>query len=348
MTGSERLLSEIREQPQVLERVRHAPGPAELGARLRERPLRLIRLAGHGTSDNAATYGVYAFAILAGLTAVRDSVSLRTYAGIQSPAAGDLAIGLSQSGQTPDIVAWLGQMRDAGATCVAITNEPESALAASADAVLALDAGAELSVAATKTYTAEVALLARLAAHAGGRGAELDAGLALTAERAVTALGELGPAVAETAESLVGADRLDVIGRGPELATARETALKLTEVCRLGTTAMTSTDLAHGPLAALDPGFPVWACAADDELFSALEDAAARIAATGAPLIAAGPAAGRLGGAQHVLEVPAPGVPVLSPLLTVLPAQLLARELAERKGLDPGAPRNLRKVTLAP
>jgi glucosamine--fructose-6-phosphate aminotransferase (isomerizing) len=348
VSGSERLLAEIREQPQVLERVRgNGAAIAALGERLRAAPPRLIRLAGHGTSDNAATYGVYAFGIAAGMTAIRDSVSLPAYAGVRSRADGDVAIGLSQSGATPDIVRWLARMREAGALGVAITNDPASPLAQIAEVVLELQAGEERSVAATKTYTAQLAVLARLAGHAGTIGDELDAGLEVTADRLADALSLVDGPVEAAAEEFAGTDRLIAIGRGPELASARETALKLTEVCRLGAVAMTSTDLAHGPLAALDGGFPVWACAADDVMLPALQEAARRVRETGAPLLVAGPAALAIPGARHLFAVPAPGHPLLSPLVTVLPGQLFARALAERKGLDPGAPRNLRKVTLA-
>src|SRR4051812_40403825 len=187
MTGADVLLAEIDEQPSVLDRLRADTAIAGLGARLAAAPPRIVRLAAHGTSDNAATYGVYAFARLAGWTAIRDSISLPVYEHIQPDVAGDVAIGLSQSGETPDVVAWLQAMRAAGALAVAITNDPGSALGRAAEVVLGLGAGEERSVAATKTYTAELAVLARLAAHAGGSGAGLDEGLAVTAALAAGA-----------------------------------------------------------------------------------------------------------------------------------------------------------------
>ena len=346
MSGADVLLAEIAEQPGVLEHVRADATIAALGHRLAGSPPRIVRLAAHGTTDNAATYGVYAFARLAGWTAIRDSISLPVYEHIQPDVAGDVAIGLSQSGETPDVVAWLQAMRAAGALAVAITNDPGSALGRAAEVVLGLGAGEERSVAATKTYTAELAVLARLAAHAGGSGARVDEGLAATAALAAGALAALPDAVAPVAGALAWAERLIVTGRGVEFATAREVALKLTELCQVGGVAMTATDLAHGPVAALDVRFPVWVSAAYDAELDAVRETVARVQETRAPLVAAGPAAAELGVA-HALTVPRAPLDLLSPLLSVLPGQLFAVALARAKGLDPGAPRNLRKVTLA-
>ncbi len=346
MTAAQLLEAEIAEQPAVLERIRADGAIPELAARIAADPPPLVRLAAHGTSDNAATYGVYAFGRLAARTAVRDSISLAVYDGLRLAAPGELAIALSQSGETPDVVAWLDAMGEAGALTVAITNDARSPLARSAAAVLPLGAGEERSVAATKTYTAELAVLARLAAHAGGHGRRLDEQLAATIELAGGLLSTLPAAVEPVAAALSWAERLMVTGRGPEFATAREIALKLTELCRLGGVAMTATDLAHGPIAAIDDRFPVWVSTARDSASDAVGEAVGRIRGSGAPLVVAGPGAGSLG-ADHAVELPAAPDPLLSPLLSVLPGQLFAVALARAKGLDPGAPRNLNKVTLA-
>jgi glucosamine--fructose-6-phosphate aminotransferase (isomerizing) len=143
------------------------------------------------------------------------------------------------------------------------------------------------------------------------------------------------------------AQRMYVIARGIEVATAAEIALKLTEIAYVGARALTATSMAHGPVAALDPTFPVWAVASDDATRPAVAEAVARARAAGAPVVATGPAAATLAGAAFRLRTPAAQEPLLSPLLSVLPGQLFARELAVAKGLDPGAPRHLRKVTSA-
>jgi glucosamine--fructose-6-phosphate aminotransferase (isomerizing) len=145
--------------------------------------------------------------------------------------------------------------------------------------------------------------------------------------------------------SFVG--RMFVIGRGVELATAREIALKLLETCRIAAEPLTATDLAHGPVAALDPFFPVWAIASPDETLPAVVEAAARVSETGATLVASGAAADRIAGPDYVLPVPAPPRPLLAPLLSVIPGQLFAWALARAKRLDPDRPSGLSKVTFA-
>jgi glucosamine--fructose-6-phosphate aminotransferase (isomerizing) len=141
--------------------------------------------------------------------------------------------------------------------------------------------------------------------------------------------------------------RMFAIGRGPEFATAREIALKLLETCQIAAEPLTATDLAHGPVAALDPLFPVWAVATPDESLEVVVEAAARIREAGATLIASGPAANAIPDAQYRLPVPKPPMPLLAPLLSVVAGQLFAGAVARAKGLDPDRPRGLSKVTMA-
>jgi glucosamine--fructose-6-phosphate aminotransferase (isomerizing) len=148
-----------------------------------------------------------------------------------------------------------------------------------------------------------------------------------------------------TAFAYVG--RMYVIGRGIEFATAREVALKLTETCRVAAEPLTSTDLAHGPIAALDPLFPVWTIASRDETLPIAVEAARRARATGATLVASGNAASEIEGAAYTLPVPEPPLPLLAPLLSVVPGQLFAAALALTRGLDSDHPEGLTKVTLA-
>jgi glucosamine--fructose-6-phosphate aminotransferase (isomerizing) len=161
------------------------------------------------------------------------------------------------------------------------------------------------------------------------------------------AIPELESAVVPVATAFAYVGRMYVIGRGYELATAREIALKLTETCRVAAEPLTSTDLAHGPVAALDAMFPVWTIASPDEALPALIEAARRVREAGATIVASGSAADRVEGAAWRLPVPAAPLPVLSPLLSVVPGQLFAAALAEAKGLDPDRPERLTKVTLA-
>jgi glutamine---fructose-6-phosphate transaminase (isomerizing) len=343
-----RFLSEIREQPAALLRLLEHDGEiARIAAILRERDLRLVRIVGHGSSDNAASYGIYAFGLLPRWTAMRDSITLTVHYGTPLDMAGSAVIGLSQSGRTPDVVEYVCGARTAGAFTIAVTNDPRSELADVADATIPLATEPELAVAATKTYVNTLAVLALLAGHVAGRGLELAAGIREAGELLEDALPGLERTTAALALPFAYTGRMFVIGRGVEFATAREIALKLLETCRIAAEPLTATDLAHGPVAALDPLFPVWAIASSDPTLAPVQEAAARVREMGATLVASGVAADRIEGAAYRVPVPAPTPALLSPLLSVVPGQLFAWALARARGLDPDAPHGLAKVTLA-
>jgi glucosamine--fructose-6-phosphate aminotransferase (isomerizing) len=346
--GGATFLTEIRQQPGALLRLLGQDDAfARVAALMHERRATTVRMVGHGSSDNAASYGVYAFGLLPNWTAFRDSISLTVHYGTRIDMAGCTVLALSQSGRTPDVLEYVERARGAGALTVAITNEPDSELAFAVDAALPLEAGAERAVAATKTYLNQVAALALLAAHAAGKARRYAGGLRLVSEELEGLIPHLERLVVPVAASFAFTGRMFVIGRGPEFATAREIALKLLETTRIAAEPLTATDLAHGPVAALDPLFPVWAVASDDETLPAVLEAAERTRATGAAVIASGSAAERLGGAEYSLPIPNLGSRLLSPLLSVVPGQLFAWALARAKGLDPDRPRGLSKVTLA-
>jgi glucosamine--fructose-6-phosphate aminotransferase (isomerizing) len=317
---------------------------------MREHDARLVRIVGHGSSDNAASYGVYAFGLLPAWTALRDSISLLVYYGAELELSGSTVVALSQSGETPDVVAYVEHARKRGAFTIAVTNDPSSRLTGAADAVLPLRAGTELAVAATKTYVNQLAALALLAGHAEGAeaGARVAVGIRSAAAILRDYVRELEGLVAQVAVPFAFAGRMFVVGRGPEFATAREIALKLLETCRVAAEPLTATDLAHGPVAALDPLFPVWAIASHDETLPTVLEAVARARGAGATVIASGPAATSVAGAEYTFPVPALPSPLLAPLLSVVPGQLFAWALARAKGLDPDEPRGLSKITLVP
>jgi glucosamine--fructose-6-phosphate aminotransferase (isomerizing) len=304
-------------------------------------------MVGHGSSDNAASYGIYAFGLLPRWTALRDSITLSVYYDTGPDVSGSLVVGLSQSGQTPDVVEYVRRARRAGALTVALTNDAASDLAREAEAVLLLGAGPELAVAATKTYLSQIAALALLAGHIAGEGARVADGLRVVASLLDELLPSLEREVAAVALPFAYTGRMFVIGRGPEYATAREIALKLLETCRTAAEPLTATDLAHGPVAALDPFFPVWTIASRDAALGAVVEGAARVREAGATLVASGTAADAIEDAAYRLSVPEPPLPLLSPLLSVVPGQLFALALARAKGLDPDSPRGLSKITLA-
>ena len=339
--------SEIFEQPAALERLLGANEEiARIAATAVARNVQLVRMVGHGSSDNAASYGVYAFGLLPRWTAVRDSITLTVHYDTPIDLSGSMVIGLSQSGQTPDVVEYLLRARKAGAFTVAITNDADSDLAVAAEATIALGAGPELAVAATKTYVNTLGALALLAGHIAGRGAEIEAGIRGAAADLSDSLPAFEAATHSLALPFAYTGRMFVIGRGTEFATAREIALKLLETCRIAAEPLTATDLAHGPVAALDPLFPVWAIASADGTLATVQEAAARIHAMGATLVASGTAATAVTVSSYRLPVPPTEPALLSPLLSVVPGQLFALALSRARGLDPDAPTGLNKVTL--
>jgi glucosamine--fructose-6-phosphate aminotransferase (isomerizing) len=213
--------------------------------------------------------------------------------------------------------------------------------------MLPLAAGPENAVAASKTYLNQIAALALLAGAVSGRTGEVVDGIRRVAELMTESLPGFESAVAPVASAFAYVGRMFVIGRGIEFTTAREIALKLTETCRVAAEPLTSTDLAHGPIAALDPLFPVWTIASRDEALPTVVEAARRAREAGATLVASGNAQEEIEGAAYRLPVPGAALAILSPLLSVLPGQLFAAALASAKGLDSDNPTGLTKVTLA-
>jgi glucosamine--fructose-6-phosphate aminotransferase (isomerizing) len=230
---------------------------------------------------------------------------------------------------------------------VAITNDTESELAQAADLLLPLSAGEERAVAATKTYLNQIAALALIAACGTDRCDEIAGSIAKVADLLESALPDMERSAHEVGVAFAYVGRMYVIGRGIEFATAREIAIKLTETCRVAAEPLTSTDLAHGPIAALDPLFPVWAIASPDRAFPAVVEAARRAREAGATLVASGSAAASIEGAAYTLPCPRSPDLLLTPLLSVVPGQLVANALAQAKGLDADRPVGLTKVTLA-
>jgi glucosamine--fructose-6-phosphate aminotransferase (isomerizing) len=341
-------LAEIHGQPAALRALlEHHRDYSRVAAAARERGATTVRMVGHGSSDNASSYGVYAFGLLPRWTAMRDSITLTSYYGARLDMHGCTVIALSQSGRTPDVVDYVTRARGAGAFTVAFTNDVGSDLAGAAEEVLPLAAGHERSIAASKTYLNQIAALGLFAASAAAQGRRFADGIRTTADLLEEALPTLEEQARAVALSFASVGRMFVIGRGIEFATAREIALKLLETCRVAAEPLTATALAHGPVAALDALFPVWTIASNDETLPAVVEAAERVRAAGATLVASGDAAASLAGAAYLLPVPRPPEPLLSPLLSVVPGQLFASALARARGLDADHPVGLSKVTLA-
>jgi glucosamine 6-phosphate synthetase-like amidotransferase/phosphosugar isomerase protein len=347
-----RMRVEIAEQPEALRRT--------LGALLAQvgelealgRATRQVLFIARGSSDNAAVYGQYLCSARAGRLASLAAPSLATAYHADLDLGGVLAVAVSQSGATEEIVTTLAWARHCGARTVAVTNVAGSPLTEVADVALITQAGRELAVPATKTYTTQLAAMAVLAHALGGRAGGVGTRFGKVGvealrrvPEAVEAMLEVAPAAEALAERLVDVGTLVVSGRGFAYSTALELALKLKETCYLTAVGLSYADLVHGPIAIVDRRTPaLLVAAANGPMLPEMTGLARRIAGTGADVHGIGGDPEFAAACRSTL--PGTSLPEhLAPFALVVPGQLLAEALARARGLDPDAPRGLGKVT---
>lgn len=334
--------AEIDQQPQALRRTIRALFLRTEEIAAMAESTRQVLLIARGTSDNAAVYGSYLIQAHTGRLATLASPSIATVYRSRLDLSGVLAVALSQSGRTEEIVSTMTWAGDCGAQTVAITNAPGSPLADAADVALITEAGFERAVPATKTFTTQLAALAVVGV---GLGASLDTG-ALRAmpdeiERLLSVPMDLDPLVAE----LATVSGVVVSGRGFAYSAALELALKLKEACYLHAMGLSYADLLHGPIAVVDDRTPAIVITANGG--PAVEGSMALIRR----VTAVGARAYGIGGGTAVTEactraLPGPDLPEwLAPFGLIVPGQLLTEALARRLGIDPDNPRGLSKVT---
>ncbi len=336
---------EIEEQPGALAHLlkEGRSGAQEIADRVLAFAPRFVVIAARGSSDNAARYAQYLFGAHNRLPVCLATPSLFTFYDAAPSLAGALVIGVSQSGQSPDIVAVVESGRRQGALTLAITNRPGSPLAAAAEHTLPLLAGEERAVAATKTYTAQLCALAMLSAALEGgeaRWAELSRAPGLV-ERAIA----LNAGVDGKVDRYRYAEHFAVVGRGFNYATAFEVALKMKETSYLVAEPYSPADLLHGPVAMIDRGFPVLLVAPTGRVLSDVAQLADQLEHRSAELVVISDDAGVLGRARVALPLPVEMPEWVSPMVAVVPGQMFAVALARARGLDPDRPRGLRKVT---
>ncbi|MCA2225537.1 SIS domain-containing protein [Nonomuraea sp. NEAU-L178] len=338
-----KMRSEIAEQPEALRATLDSllPRVDEVRA-LGERTRQLLFIA-RGTSDNAAVYGRYLVEAHAGRLAALAAPSVATTYKRKLDLDGVLAVAISQSGRTEEIVETLTWAKDCGASTVGVTNGgPDSPLAQAADLALCTLAGEEKAVPATKTYTTQLAALAVLAL---GLGADVDAAdlqrVPDAVEKLIAEPGDLDAVV----EGLADKQGAVVSARGLAFSTALETALKLKEACYLHAMGLSYADLLHGPIAVVDADTPALLVAAENSpTLSGTVALAERVVAAGAAAftIGGGPALAHAGTAA----LNGPDLPEwVAPMGLIVPGQLLTEALARKLGIDPDAPRGLNKVT---
>lgn len=343
------LLDEIREQPQIAAGLlaNQSRQIEAIAAGLRTRDVRGVMIAARGTSDHAAIYAQYLFGTFHRLPVALAAPALFSVYGTPPTLDGWLVIGISQSGASPDVVAVVTSARQQGAATIAVTNVVDSDLGRAAEWVMDISAGAERAVAATKTYTAELLSIAMLAAALDpAKAADRQSVLALVPEALSRAL----DAEADTESAAHGRAAIEqcvVLGRGFEYATAREWALKLKELAQLGADPYSAADFQHGPLALVEPGYPVLAVATRGATLPGMAELLGRLRRDyGVDLlvISDDEAVRALGSAA--IAVPATLPDWLTPIASIVPAQLFAYHLTRAKGLDPDRPRWISKVTL--
>jgi glucosamine--fructose-6-phosphate aminotransferase (isomerizing) len=314
----------------------------EVARQVRARPIDVAVIAARGTSDHAALYAQYILGARNGLLVAPAVPSLVSLYGTPPRLHNALVLGISQSGRSPDVVAVLADSRRQGALTVAITNDRTSELADAAEFVVELEAGPERAVAATKTYLAEIAVVAMLSAALSDDQTSRDELRALPAALRIALDQEAK--VARLAESWAAVNSCAILGRGFQYATVREWALKLKELAQVLADPYSAADFQHGPIALVVDGYPVLAVATTGPALAGMTELLGRLHAAGARLLILSDATG-LGEFGDVVQLPS--VPEwLAPLAAIVPAQLFAYHLARARGLDTENPRNLSKVTL--
>lgn len=340
------LHSEIFEQPERLASLleKQKQTVIEIAKAIQSRDVQYAFLAARGTSDNAGRYANYLWGAHNRLPLALATPSLFTY--YQSPPRlqNALVVGVSQSGQSPDIVSVLEEGRRQNCLTLAITNVPDSPLAKAADFILDIQAGPEKAVAATKTYTTELMAIAMLSA-ALANSDEQWRQLASVSEWARYVL-KLDETIAQMTQRYRYMSQCVVLGRGFNYATAFEWALKLKELTYLIAEPYSSADFQHGPIAMVEGGFPVLAVAPRGKVHESMRDMLTRLRRDkNAELVLISDDADSLALAQSPIQLP-PQIPEwLTPLVSIIPAQLFTCHLTTVKGYDTEKPRSITKVT---
>jgi glucosamine--fructose-6-phosphate aminotransferase (isomerizing) len=303
-----------------------------------------VVIAARGTSDNAATYAKYLLEIVVGVPVALAAPSVYTLYDARPDLTGVLMIGISQSGQATDVVQALSTGRASGALTACITNVAGSPLTEVCDVTILCHAEEEKAIAATKTYTTSLALLALLAGQWANAPELLDALRRLPDAMRRTL--ELDAAVEAAVERYRYMDECAVLARGLNQATALETALKMTETSYIVAKPYSGADFLHGPIAMVSDGFPCFLFAPNGRAYASMLELAVKLRERNAEMVVVAHSREVLALAKRPLALPVDTGELLSPIACILPGQLWAYHLARARGIDPDQPRGLSKVTL--
>jgi len=340
------LSTEIAEQPERIKSLLESQRKKveQIATAIQKRDIQYVFLAARGTSDNAGRYANYLLGALNGLPLALATPSLFTYYKQPPKLKNALVIGISQSGQSPDIVSVLDEGKKQNCLTLAITNDSKSPLANAADFVLNIQAGKEKAVAATKTYTTELMTVAMLSTALNGNKAHWDE--LAEVPRWMKAVLKHDALISRTAERYRYMDQTVVLGRGFNYSTAFEWALKLKELAYVKAEPYSSADFQHGPIAMMESGFPVLAISPKGKVFESMYEMLKRLRKElSAELVVISNDKRALSLASLPLTIPADVPEWLSPLICILPAQLFAYHLTQAKGYNTERPRSIHKVT---
>ncbi len=341
-----RMRQEIAHQPaailETLEQER--PHIAEVARRLCDEGIRFVLLVARGTSDNAATYARYLFQITNGRPAASAAPSVATLYNADVDLRECLMMGISQSGQATDVIECLEEAAELGAMTVALTNSEDSPICQAAQHVLITHARDEQSVPATKTYTTALAVIYTLSAL-WAQQADREQYL-LRAVEAIEEEFQLEPLIEDRSERYRYMEACVVLARGVNLCTADEVALKLSETCYLVARGYSTAEFRHGPIAAVDEGFPVFVFAPRGPMDADILQTCRALRERRAELMVFSDVPEILEQAHIAVRMPGPLSETCAPIAYVVGGQLLAYHLSRHKGINPDEPRGLHKVTL--
>lgn len=313
----------------------------EAAKTLRARAPRVVVTCARGSSDHAATFAKYLIETRARVLTSSAAPSVSSVYAAKADLRDALFLAISQSGASPDLIATARAAREAGAFVLALVNAPSSPLADTAHLTIPLRAGAETSVAATKSYIASLAAVVHLVGSWTQNAALLEA-LGKSPLQLERAWQLDWNAAVDALESVAG---LYVVGRGLGLGAAQEAALKLKETCGLHAEGFSSAELRHGPMALVGDGFPVFLLSQSDETRAGNEALAADLVKRGAVVLLAD-ARVTASTTRRVVALPAIAADaVIEPMLLVQSFYRMANALSIARGRDPDRPPNLQKVT---
>jgi len=303
-----------------------------------------VFLAARGTSDNAGLFAKYVWGAFNQLPIALAAPSLFTLYERPPDLREALVVGISQSGQSPDIVRVVEEGRRQGAPTMAITNDPRSPLAQNADYVINVGSGTEQAVAATKTYTAQLLAIAMFSVALRGDRERFRhlASLQRWVEQAL----EQDEAIASAVERYRDMEQCVVLGRGYNYSTAFEWALKLKELAYVMASPFSSADFQHGPSAILSEGYSVFAVAPSGAGSTDMIDLLTQLVnERKVDLLAISNEENLLTQSHAPIALPEDMPEWLTPIVSIVSAQLVSYHLARAKGLDTENPRGLQKVT---